>query len=136
MDADPTDMDADTSAPFETPDQGQSHHMDADPIDIDANTPTRFRTWDQGCQHAHQDRMPFIERFPSPLAGAPISNMGHGTPDFQTHPNGLDDNIWSPFQSQRDWDFAQWAKNRGSTSTAVTELLAMDGVSSTNMTQN
>ncbi|KAH8984959.1 hypothetical protein EDB86DRAFT_3066087 [Lactarius hatsudake] len=37
-------------------------------------------------------------------------------------------NIWYPFQSQCDWDFAQWAKNRGSSSTAVTELLAINGL--------
>ncbi|KAI9450403.1 hypothetical protein BJY52DRAFT_1206158 [Lactarius psammicola] len=38
------------------------------------------------------------------------------------------DNIWTPFQSQCDWEFARWAKNRGPTSTAVGELLAIDGV--------
>ncbi|KAH8983326.1 hypothetical protein EDB86DRAFT_2811652 [Lactarius hatsudake] len=37
--------------------------------------------------------------------------------------------IWSPFRSQRDWDFARWAKKRGPTSTLVTELLAIDGIS-------
>ncbi|KAI9430686.1 hypothetical protein BJY52DRAFT_1090380, partial [Lactarius psammicola] len=35
---------------------------------------------------------------------------------------------WSPFQSQCDWEFAQWAKQRGPTSSAVSELLAIDGV--------
>ncbi|KAH9069502.1 hypothetical protein EDB83DRAFT_2184842, partial [Lactarius deliciosus] len=35
---------------------------------------------------------------------------------------------WYPFQSQRDWDFARWAKTRGPSSTAVTELLTIDGV--------
>ncbi|KAH9037408.1 hypothetical protein EDB83DRAFT_2228658, partial [Lactarius deliciosus] len=35
---------------------------------------------------------------------------------------------WSPFRSQRDWDFARWAKKRGPTSTSVMELLAIDGM--------
>ncbi|KAI9461724.1 hypothetical protein BJY52DRAFT_1425670 [Lactarius psammicola] len=79
--------------------------------------------------HAHQDNTPFIERFPSGLAGAPISNMGQTTPGFQAPQDYLStENIWSPFRSQRDWDFALWAKNRGPTSTAVTELLTIDGV--------
>ncbi|KAN0134253.1 hypothetical protein V8E53_008025 [Lactarius tabidus] len=38
------------------------------------------------------------------------------------------ENIWFPFQSKHDWEFAQWSKNRGPGSTAVTELLAIDGV--------
>ena len=52
-------------------------------------------------------------------------------PGFQPLQDGLGaENIWAPFQSQCDWVFAQWAKNRGPGSMAVTELLAIDGVSS------
>ncbi|KAJ7839453.1 hypothetical protein B0H14DRAFT_3086954 [Mycena olivaceomarginata] len=38
------------------------------------------------------------------------------------------DNPWAPFMSQVDWEVAKWAKLRGSTSTAVTDLLAIDGL--------
>ncbi|KAN0135781.1 hypothetical protein V8E53_006421 [Lactarius tabidus] len=52
--------------------------------------------------------------------------MGQSVPGLQ---GGLHaENIWFPFQSKRDWEFAQWSKNRGPGSTAVTELLAIDGV--------
>ncbi|KAF7372382.1 hypothetical protein MVEN_00098600 [Mycena venus] len=37
------------------------------------------------------------------------------------------DNPWAPFMSQVDWEVAKWAKLRGSTTTAVTDLLAIDG---------
>ncbi|KAH9083700.1 hypothetical protein EDB83DRAFT_2282415 [Lactarius deliciosus] len=75
-----------------------------------------------------QDGAPFVELFPLGAAGAPMSNM-ECVPGYQALRDKLgSDNIWYPFRSQRDWDFAQWAKNRGPSSTAVTELLAIDGL--------
>ncbi|KAH7917158.1 hypothetical protein BV22DRAFT_1026893, partial [Leucogyrophana mollusca] len=35
---------------------------------------------------------------------------------------------WAPFSSQTDWDIARWAKLRGPSSTAFSELLAIPGV--------
>lgn len=79
--------------------------------------------------YAQQDWAPFVERFPTGAAGVPISNMSRDVPGFQVLHNNLGpESIWHPFHSQRDWDFARWAKNRGPSSTAVTEFLAMDGV--------
>jgi hypothetical protein len=80
---------------------------------------------------AQQGGMPFVERFPSGAAGTPIPNMGESVPGYEAlHDNLGQGHIWYPFQSQRDWEFAQWAKNRGPSSTAVTELLGINGVSS------
>jgi hypothetical protein len=80
---------------------------------------------------AQQGSMPFVERFPSGMAGNPISNMGQSVPGYQALRDNLGQgHIWYPFRSQRDWEFARWAKNRGPSSTAVTELLAIEGVSS------
>ena len=79
--------------------------------------------------HAQQDGVPFVEHFPLRAAGLPISDMDQDVPEFQALRDNLGvDNIWHPFQLQRDWDFALWAKNRGPSSTAVTELLAINGV--------
>ena len=94
--------------------------MDADAVDsthgIDLHAPTADSS------HPSEESC-FVERFPMGLAGAPIPEARQSTP------NGLDtENIWSPFQTRRDWEFAQWAKNRGPSSTAVTELLAIEGV--------
>lgn len=39
-------------------------------------------------------------------------------------------NPYAPFHSRIDWEIARWAKMRGPTSTAFSELLSIDGVSS------
>ncbi|KAI0043223.1 hypothetical protein FA95DRAFT_1498903 [Auriscalpium vulgare] len=44
------------------------------------------------------------------------------------HPGTNDNNIWAPFASKRDWQIAYWAKTRGPTSSAVTDLLKIDDV--------
>ena len=38
-------------------------------------------------------------------------------------------NIWEPFASKIDWEIAMWAKLRGPSSTALSELLNVEGVS-------
>ncbi|KAF8261030.1 hypothetical protein EI94DRAFT_1892498 [Lactarius quietus] len=63
--------------------------------------------------HAQHDGAAFVEHFTMGAAGAPISNMGPEVPHFQ---------------SQCDWEFAQWAKKRGPSLTTVSELLLIDGV--------
>ncbi|KAI9450477.1 hypothetical protein BJY52DRAFT_1125915 [Lactarius psammicola] len=97
-------------------------------MDNDTSAPlsTEPRRTELHC--AQHDGLPFIKRFPG-QAGAPIPNMGRSTPGYEQLQEKLGlDNIWTPFQSQCDWEFARWAKNRGPTSTAVGELLAIDGV--------
>ncbi|KAF8715292.1 hypothetical protein AX14_012641 [Amanita brunnescens Koide BX004] len=42
---------------------------------------------------------------------------------------GNADNIYAPFCSKMDWEIARWAKVHGPSSTAVSELLAIDGLS-------
>ncbi|KAG1829553.1 hypothetical protein DFJ58DRAFT_719679 [Suillus subalutaceus] len=44
--------------------------------------------------------------------------------------NGVSaDNIYAPFALKLDWDMAQWAKLRGSSSTAFDELVSIEGLS-------
>jgi len=69
-----------------------------------------------------------IDRFPSPSAGAPIHGMPHGNSVHESQQGADGDSIWSPFMSECDWLFAHWVKMRGSTSSAVTELLAIPEV--------
>ncbi|KAJ7254453.1 hypothetical protein C8J57DRAFT_1076155 [Mycena rebaudengoi] len=47
---------------------------------------------------------------------------------YKTTISETDENPWAPFESQIDWEIARWAKLRGSTSTAFTDLLSIDGV--------
>ncbi|KAJ7602777.1 hypothetical protein FB45DRAFT_982068 [Roridomyces roridus] len=64
-------------------------------------------------------------------AGAPVANKTQ-TPAYTAYKSALnaidDGNPWAPFQSRMDWEVAQWAKLRGSTSTAFTDLLGIEGV--------
>ena len=69
-----------------------------------------------------------VDHFPFGHPGAPIPGM-HGDPSvYEATREDLGDSVWAPFQSQCDWEFARWAKTRGPTSTAVTELLAIPEV--------
>jgi hypothetical protein len=104
--------------------------MDVDPDANDREPDVRMPMPAETLDHARQEGVPFIERFPLGVAGTPISNMGRSTLGYEALRDNLGpDHIWYPFQSQRDWEFARWAKNRGPSSTAVSELLAIDGVS-------
>ncbi|KAG1851214.1 hypothetical protein C8R48DRAFT_750017 [Suillus tomentosus] len=66
--------------------------------------------------------------YPDARAGKPIT----GRPTHCANATyGLDAgstvNIYAPFSSQMDWDIAKWAKLHGSSSTAFTDLLEIDG---------
>jgi hypothetical protein len=66
-----------------------------------------------------------IDQFTSGSPGAPIPGISQSTSASLVTPG---DSVWAPFQSQRDWEIAHWAKMNGPTASAVTELLAIPGV--------
>ena len=68
-----------------------------------------------------------IDHFSSVSAGAPILGMTRGNSIYESQQDA-GDSIWSPFTSECDWLLACWAKTRGPTSSAVTELLAIPEV--------
>ncbi|KAI0038015.1 hypothetical protein FA95DRAFT_1449770, partial [Auriscalpium vulgare] len=70
-----------------------------------------------------------IVHFPG-LAGAPIPQPATRTYDAYQERLGADDptNLWAPFASKMEWEVANWAKMRGPTSTAFTELLQIEGL--------
>ena len=64
-----------------------------------------------------------IDRFPLGNAGTPISSMAcESIEDMNA------ESLWAPFASQCDWQVAHWAKMRGPTLSAVTDLLAIGEV--------
>ncbi|KAG2131135.1 hypothetical protein BD769DRAFT_1355430 [Suillus cothurnatus] len=85
-------------------------------------------------QHAErqifeQDRVTIVP-YPDSQAGKPITraevqdaNTAYG---FSI---GNAENPYSPFSSRMDWEIAQWAKLRGPSSTAFSDLLSIRGVS-------
>jgi hypothetical protein len=71
-----------------------------------------------------------IERFPHGQPGSPVVGTTQGTTVYESTQDMLGESVWAPFQSQFDWELAYWAKTRGPTSSAMTDLLAIPGVSS------
>lgn len=63
-------------------------------------------------------------------AGLPLPDVDEhqsSNKAYEGHMKG-GSNIYHPFASQLEWEFARWAKFRGPTSSAVSDLLAIDGV--------
>ncbi|KAF8867851.1 hypothetical protein BD779DRAFT_1463451, partial [Infundibulicybe gibba] len=76
------------------------------------------------------EQQPFIVKY-GRGAGEPLSTEGHSTEHehyLNTLPPEATRNPYSPFTSKIDWEIAQWAKFRGPSSTAFTELMAIDGL--------
>jgi len=75
------------------------------------------------------DQSVHIEQFPGSFAGMPVDTVG-SEPGYIRYAGqlGLSDNPWAPFNSKLDWEIARWAKLRGPGSTAVTDLLSINGV--------
>ena len=70
----------------------------------------------------------FNQKYPHVRAGIHIG-LGRNKNDAYQTRLADENNIWSPFSSQIDWEIARWAELRGPSSTALTELLAIQGVS-------
>lgn len=73
----------------------------------------------------------FIEKFTFGDAGAPVDPVDVTTTTYQQYSKDMKastTNPWAPFASQLDWEVARWAKLRGPSSTALTELLKIDGI--------
>ncbi|KAI0038107.1 hypothetical protein FA95DRAFT_1665906 [Auriscalpium vulgare] len=73
---------------------------------------------------------PFVVPFPGGMAGAPVGQDVHS--GYNEYAQGVaqdDANAYHPFPSKMAWEIARWAKLRGPTSTALTELLGIEGVS-------
>ncbi len=71
-----------------------------------------------------------VDKFPFGSPGIPISDRPQGSPASaheSRHATSMD-SPWAPFKSELDWITARWAKMRGPSSTAMTQLLAMPGV--------
>jgi hypothetical protein len=73
--------------------------------------------------------IPIVREFPSHYAGAPVSHSTQSIYSYyQEQVGATHNNIYAPFRSKCDWEIAQWVKVRGPGSTAVSELLGIDGV--------
>ena len=69
-----------------------------------------------------------IDHFLLGNAGTPIPGVPQGQPAHELNQATAAEPAWAPFNSECDWEFARWAKTCGPTSSAVTDLLAIDQV--------
>lgn len=72
-----------------------------------------------------------IDTWPDQIAGRPINDFqaqDFGYQNYQQSVHGQNQNIYAPFKSHLDWEIARWAKLRGPSSTALTELLSIQGI--------
>jgi hypothetical protein len=74
---------------------------------------------------------PYVVKYPDPRAGAPLEGDNE-EPTNSTYQSRLGEdqahNPYYPFKSKLDWLIARWGKLRGSSSTALTELLQIPEV--------
>lgn len=68
-----------------------------------------------------------IDSFPHGRVGTPIAGTLQGCSEYQLR-EALGTSPWAPFRSKCDWEIALWAKMRGPSSTAFTELLQIPEV--------
>ena len=77
------------------------------------------------------DSTQFIVKFPGTgkILGTQPSLAGYQqyADNFHAEENNLSE--WAPFSTRLEWEIARWAKLRGPSSTALSELLQIDGVS-------
>lgn len=68
----------------------------------------------------------FTDQYPNSTAGTPISASA---PSGRYSSDSSSGNIYAPFQNRLNWEIARWAKLHGPGSTALSELLGIEGVS-------
>ncbi|KAG2031147.1 hypothetical protein BDR03DRAFT_994793 [Suillus americanus] len=128
------DDEADNEPEWEPPVDQQHDHGDMDAMD---DLAADEATGQEQC-HGHQEIQEctqgqhgcVIVPYPDLRAGQPISNNHTANVVYGAHLSNADqENRYHPFASKMDWEVARWAKLRGLSSTALSDLLAIEGVS-------
>jgi hypothetical protein len=128
-------LDADT---FELLDQTAvepTNHSDAvipeqePPVDLSASPPAPEGQEQSIAGAEMEPRLLTIDRFPLGRPGTVLIDDLSQDPCQASGSQGVSlGTIWAPFHSHCDWAIARWAKMRGPSSSAVTELLSIPGV--------
>ncbi|KAG1846018.1 hypothetical protein F4604DRAFT_1595196 [Suillus subluteus] len=79
------------------------------------------------------EQIPIVIHYPDQQAGQPIDltkQSSNATYHARLNDSGAT-NVYAPFASKLDWEMARWAKLRGPSSTAFSELVSIEGFSDT-----
>ncbi|KAF8265156.1 hypothetical protein EI94DRAFT_1702692 [Lactarius quietus] len=97
-----------------------SNISSAPPLDHASDLPVQCDTGNSEPDWKHT-----VVPFPHGQPGAPLVSTPRGTTIYDLTRDLLGESVWAPFQSQCDWELAYWAKTRGPTASALTDLLAI-----------
>lgn len=111
---------------------GDNDQMD---IEVDESNPSSHPPPDAEARQQAEGRFvrkPIVVGFNNAQgrnAGAPIRTTNSEHEAYQNAlPASSESNIFAPFSSKMDWMIADWAKTRGPSATAFSELLGIEGV--------
>ncbi|KAG1873158.1 hypothetical protein F4604DRAFT_1654403 [Suillus subluteus] len=110
-------------------DNEDEHDGTQDPHISDAQEPDARHRVEQRLRDNEQ--VPIVVHYPDQRAGQPIDptkQSSNVTYHAQLDSSGTD-NAYAPFASKLDWEMARWAKLRGPSSTAFSELVSIEGLS-------
>jgi len=121
---------------WEPPVEEQAEHDGMDGMEDLADDDEAFREDLHSTRH-HQDIQEraqgqhgcVVVPYPDPRAGQQITNCRAANVEYEAHLANAEENLYHPFASKMDWEVARWAKLRGLSSTALSDLLAIEGVS-------
>jgi hypothetical protein len=118
------------SAAIPTPSNSSNENLqpygNLDSEEIAANRQVESRLDDKSLTVRYSDS------YPNRQAGAALKQKQPHDAKYCDMINGST-NPWAPFSSRMDWEIAKWAKLRGAGSTAFTDLLAIEGVRSSDL---
>lgn len=101
------------------------------------STPTSGASRMRGGAETKLKKKPYIVKFSKGKAGATYTNQDCvDQNNAYTSQIGNQENPFSPFRSKIEWEVALWAKTRGPSSTAFTELMSIEGVSDSQHTHH
>ena len=106
--------------------------MDAEEVNAQANVDFQgYHAGRESIEKALRQHI-VVDRFPLPTAGIPHEEehrASHVDVQYESRLEGsAASDPYAPFASRLDWEVARWAKLRGPGSTALSELLSIDGV--------
>jgi hypothetical protein len=95
-----------------------------------SGTPTSGASRMRGGAETELKKKPYVVKFSKGKAGATYTNQDCVDQNTAyTSQIGNQENPFNPFRSKVEWEIALWAKTRGPSSTAFTELMSIEGVS-------
>ena len=127
------DLDADDDVADDYNDDWQDidlgHDRPVDDMDIDPGSDFVEEAPNSTGETQTRERGPFIELYPGASANYGGGHTFMDTFDADRFSSERQDNLFYPFASKAEWEFASWLANSGLSMTAIDKCLSLDIVS-------